>query len=58
MSALSKVWVWRMALRDGRRGLRALLLSMFCVTLAVASVFGACQEEPVAPEIATASFLH
>ena len=38
MSILGKVWVWRMALRDGRRGLRALLLSMFCVALAVASV--------------------
>lgn len=34
-------WVWRMALRDGRRGLRPLFLSMFCVVLAVASVVGA-----------------
>jgi len=31
-------WVWRMALRDGRRGSRPLLLSMSCVILAVASV--------------------
>ncbi len=38
MSVLGKIWVWRMALRDGRRGLRALLLSMFCVGLAAASV--------------------
>lgn len=33
-----RAWVWRMALRDGRRGLRPLFLSMFCVVLAVASV--------------------
>ena len=33
-----KAWVWRMALRDGRRGLRPLFFSMFCVVLAVASV--------------------
>jgi putative ABC transport system permease protein len=38
MFAFAKLWVWRMALRDGRRGLRSLLLSMSCVTLAVASV--------------------
>ena len=33
-----RAWVWRMALRDGRRGLRPLFFSMFCVVLAVASV--------------------
>jgi len=38
MFAFAKLWVWRMALRDGRRGLRLLLFSMSCVTLAVASV--------------------
>jgi putative ABC transport system permease protein len=38
MRLLSKKWVWRMALRDGRRGVRPLLLSMSCVVLAVASV--------------------
>jgi putative ABC transport system permease protein len=38
MSALFKLWVWRLALRDGRRGLRPLLLSMSSVVLAVASV--------------------
>jgi len=37
MIAFAKAWVWRMALRDGRRG-RALLLSMSCIVLAVASV--------------------
>src|SRR5262245_55410141 len=37
MIAFAKAWVWRMALRDGRRG-RALLFSMSCVALAVASV--------------------
>lgn len=38
MFAFAKLWVWRMALRDGRRGLRLLLFSMTCVMLAVASV--------------------
>jgi len=38
MKGLFSPWVWRMALRDGRRGLRPLLLSMSCVMLAVASV--------------------
>ncbi len=38
MNALFKLWVWRLALRDGRRGLRPLLLSMSSVVLAVASV--------------------
>ena len=38
MFAFAKLWVWRMALRDGRRGLRTLLFSMSCVVLAVASV--------------------
>ena len=38
MIALAKGWVWRMALRDMRRGIRPLLLSMSCVVLAVASV--------------------
>lgn len=38
MFAFAKLWVWRMALRDGRRGMRSLLFSMSCVVLAVASV--------------------
>jgi len=38
MKSLFSAWVWRMAWRDGRRGLRPLLLSMSCVVLAVASV--------------------
>ena len=38
MNIFGKAWLWRMALRDGRRGWRGLLLSMFCVVLAVASV--------------------
>ncbi|HEX5021658.1 MAG TPA: FtsX-like permease family protein [Candidatus Binatia bacterium] len=36
-----KTWVWRLALRDGRSGLRPLLLSMSSVILAVASVVAA-----------------
>ena len=36
-----KTWVWRLALRDGRSGLRPLLLSMSSVVLAVASVVAA-----------------
>ena len=38
MTALFHKWVWRMAWRDGRRGLRPLLLSMSCVVLGVASI--------------------
>jgi putative ABC transport system permease protein len=41
MKGLFKIWVWRLALRDGRRGLRPLLLSMSSVILAVASVVAA-----------------
>lgn len=33
-----KLWVWRMAYRDGRRGLLRLLLSLSCVVMAVALV--------------------
>lgn len=38
MKAPAKLWVWRMALRDGRRSLKPLFFSMSCVILAVASV--------------------
>ena len=41
MKGFFKIWVWRLALRDGRRGLRPLLLSMSSVILAVASVVAA-----------------
>ena len=41
MKSLLKGWVWRLALRDARRGLRPLLLSMISVILAVASVVAA-----------------
>ena len=41
MKGLFKIWVWRLALRDARRGLRPLLLSMSSVVLAVASVVAA-----------------
>ena len=41
MRGLLKTWVWRLALRDGRSGLRPLLLSMSSVVLAVASVVAA-----------------
>lgn len=41
MKGLFKIWVWRLALRDGRRSLRALLLSMASMILAVASVVAA-----------------
>ena len=41
MMGLFKFWVWRLALRDARRGLRPLLLSMSSVILAVASVVAA-----------------
>ena len=38
MGATFKVWVWRLACRDRRQGLRPLLFSMSSVILAVASV--------------------
>ena len=38
MLMVLRKWVWRMALRDARRGLKPLLLSMLCVILGVASV--------------------
>jgi putative ABC transport system permease protein len=41
MSGFFKSWVWRLALRDARRGLRPVLLSMISVILAVASVVAA-----------------
>ena len=41
MKGLFKFWVWRLALRDARRSLRPLLLSMVSVILAVASVVAA-----------------
>ncbi len=41
MRGFFKLWVWRLALRDGRRGVRPLLLSMSSVILAVASVVAA-----------------
>jgi putative ABC transport system permease protein len=41
MKGLLKGWVWRLALRDARRGLRPLLLSMCSVILAVGSVVAA-----------------
>lgn len=41
MSGLFRLWVWRLAWRDARRGLRPLLLSMISVILAVASVVAA-----------------
>jgi putative ABC transport system permease protein len=41
MRGFFKIWVWRLALRDGRRGWRPLLLSMSSVILAVASVVAA-----------------
>ena len=41
MRGFFKIWVWRLALRDGRRGLRPLLLSMSSIILAVASVVAA-----------------
>ena len=41
MKGFFKIWVWRLALRDARRGLRPLLLSMSSVILAVASVVAA-----------------
>src|SRR5689334_14393457 len=41
MNGFFKLWVWRIALRDSRRGLRPLLLSMSSVILAVAAVVAA-----------------
>ncbi len=41
MKGLFKLWVWKLALRDGRRSVRALLLSMASMVLAVASVVAA-----------------
>jgi putative ABC transport system permease protein len=41
MGGFFKIWVWRLAVRDARRGLRPLLLSMISVILAVASVVAA-----------------
>src|SRR5215813_6784770 len=38
MPTLPKKWIWSMALRDARRGLKPLLLSMSCVILGVASI--------------------
>jgi len=38
MNPVFRRWVWLMAFRDARRGLRTLLLSMSCVILGVASV--------------------
>ncbi len=41
MGGLFKFWIWRLALRDSRRGLKPLLLSMSSVLLAVAAVVAA-----------------
>jgi len=41
MRGFFKIWVWRLALRDARSGLRPLLLSMVSVIIAVASVVAA-----------------
>ena len=41
MSGFFRLWVWRLAWRDARCGLRPLLLSMISVILAVASVVAA-----------------
>jgi len=41
MKPIFKGWVWRMAFRDSRRGVKTLLLSMSCVVLGVASVVAA-----------------
>src|SRR5262245_24592401 len=38
MKSIFRKWVWSMALRDARRGLKPLLLSMSCVILGVASI--------------------
>src|SRR5215813_5371586 len=38
MRSVFRKWVWSMALRDARRGLKPLLLSMSCVILGVASI--------------------
>ncbi|HXV80696.1 MAG TPA: FtsX-like permease family protein [Candidatus Binatia bacterium] len=41
MGSMFKKWVWVMAFREMRRGLKPLLLSMLCVILAVMSVVAA-----------------
>jgi len=41
MEALFKPWVWKMSVRDARRGLKPLLLSVMCVVLGVLSVVAA-----------------
>jgi putative ABC transport system permease protein len=41
MKPIFRRWIWRAALRDGRHGLKPLLLSMLCVILGVASVVSA-----------------
>src|SRR5262245_40437955 len=38
MKSIFRKWVWSMALRDARRGLKPLLLAMSCVILGVASI--------------------
>ena len=38
MAELFRPWVWSVAWRDGRRGLKPLMLSLLCVVLGVASV--------------------
>ena len=38
MKSLFRGWIWKLALRDARRGLKPLLLSMSCVVLGVMSV--------------------
>jgi putative ABC transport system permease protein len=38
---LFKTWVWKMAMREARRGLKPLLLSVLCVVLGVMSVVAA-----------------
>ena len=41
MTALFKPWVWKMSVREARRGLKPLLLSALCVVLGVMSVVAA-----------------
>jgi putative ABC transport system permease protein len=38
VATMFKRWVWRMAWRDGRRGLKPLLLVMLCIILGVGSI--------------------
>ncbi len=38
MNGLYKVWIWKMAWRDARRGIKPLLLAMSCVVLGVMAV--------------------